>query len=61
MRQSNLVMLVAVVVCLISVAGCQDLVIDKDRLFRPGEVSEIVGFLGKSGTTANVVPNPERA
>ena len=34
MRQSNLVMLVAVVVCLISVAGCQDLVIDKDRLFR---------------------------
>lgn len=39
MRRSNLVMLVAVVVCLIPLADCQDLVSDNDRLFRPGQVS----------------------
>ena len=51
MRRINVVVLVSVVLCLILLAGCQDLVIDKEKLFRPGKVSEIVGFLAGFGTT----------
>jgi hypothetical protein len=57
MRRNNLVMLAAVVVCLVPLAGCQYLVIDKEKLFRLGEVSEIVGFLAGFGTTFAAVPD----
>lgn len=42
---------------LITLTGCEHLAIDKDRLFRPGEVSEIVGFLAGFGTTVAAVPD----
>jgi len=58
MRRINVVVLVSVVVCLIPMAGCQDLVLDKEKLFRPGEVSEIVDFLAGLGTTFAAVPDP---
>ena len=57
MHRNNLVMLAAVVVCLVPLAGCQHLVIDRKKLFRPGEVSEIVGFLAGFGTTFAAVPD----
>ena len=57
MRRNNLVMPAAVVVYLVPLAGCQHLVIDKEKLFRPGEVSEIVGFLAGFGTTFAAVPD----
>ena len=38
-------------------AGCQHLVIDTEKLFRPGEVSEIVGILAGFGTTFAAFPD----
>ena len=57
MRRNNWVLLVAIIVCLVPLAGCQDLAVDKEKLFRPGEVSEIVGFLAGFGTTFAAVPD----
>jgi len=37
--------------------GCQQLHIDSEKLFRPGEVPEIVGFLAGFGTTFAAVPD----
>ena len=37
--------------------GCQQLRVDTDKLFRPGEVPEIVGFLAGFGTTFAAVPD----
>jgi MtN3 and saliva related transmembrane protein len=51
------VVLTLIVLSLIPLAGCQHLVIDKEKLFRPGEVSEIVGFLAGFGTTFAAVPD----
>jgi hypothetical protein len=49
MRRINGVVLIVLALSLIPLAGCQDLVIDKEKLFRPGEVPEIVGFWRDSG------------
>jgi len=57
MPRVNMFVLGALVLCLIPLAGCQALVIDKERLLRPGEVSEIVGFLAGFGTTFAAVPD----
>jgi uncharacterized protein with PQ loop repeat len=56
-RRVKPVVLAVVVLSLIPLVGCQDLVIDKEKLFRPGEVSEIVGFLAGFGTTFAAVPD----
>ena len=45
------------VVLAVLVLGLLPLVIDKEKLFRPGEVSEIVGFLAGFGTTFAAVPD----
>lgn len=57
MRRVNWVVVIAIALSLIPLTGCQDLVIDKEKLFRPGEVSEIVGFLAGFGTTFAAVPD----
>ena len=57
MHRINGVVLIVLALSLIPLAGCQDLVIDKDKLFRPGEVPEIVGFLAGFGTTFAAVPD----
>ncbi|HVO64643.1 MAG TPA: SemiSWEET family transporter [Terriglobales bacterium] len=44
-------------VSVIPLAGCQHLVIDTEKLFRPGEVSEIVGVLAGFGTTFAAFPD----
>ena len=51
------VVLSVVVLSLIPLVGCQNLVIDEEKLFRPGEVSEIVDFLAGFGTTLAAVPD----
>ena len=51
MRRGKGVVLAVLVLGLLPLVGCQDLVIDKEKQFRPGEVSEIVGFLAGFGTT----------
>jgi len=56
-RRMNGVVLAVLVLSLMPLAGCQHLVIDKEKLFRPGEVSEIVGFLAGFGTTFAAVPD----
>lgn len=57
MRRVKPVVLAVVVLSLIPLVGRQDLVIDKEKLFRPSEVSEIVGFLAGFGTTFAAVPD----
>ena len=57
MRRMNGVVLAVMVLSLVPLAGCQHLVIEKEKLFRPGEVSEIVGFLAGFGTTFAAVPD----
>ena len=57
MRRGKGVVLAVLVLGLLPLVGCQDLVIDKEKLFRPGEVSEIVGFLAGFGTTFAAVPD----
>ena len=42
---------------LVALIGCQDLRVDTDKLFRPAEISEIVGFLAGFGTTFAAVPD----
>jgi len=41
----------------IMLTGCQHLAIDRDRLVRPVELSDIVGFLAGLGTTFAAVPD----
>jgi uncharacterized protein with PQ loop repeat len=57
MRRIKLVVMTVLALTLIPLAGCQQLVIDKDKLLRPGEISEIVGFLAGFGTTFAAVPD----
>jgi uncharacterized protein with PQ loop repeat len=57
MRRINPVVLSVIVLGLIPLAGCQELVIDKEKLFRPGDAPEIVGFLAGFGTTFAAVPD----
>ena len=57
MRRGKGVVLAVLVLGLLPLVGCQDLVIDKEKLFQPGEVSEIVGFLAGFGTTFAAVPD----
>ena len=46
------------VLSLMSLAGCQHLVIDTEKLFKPSvELSEIVGFLAGLGTTFAAFPD----
>jgi len=42
---------------LMMLTGCRQLGVDTEKLFRPGEVSEIVGFLAGFGTTFAAVPD----
>ena len=42
---------------LLALTRCQDLRVDTDKLFRPAEISEIVGFLAGFGTTFAAVPD----
>ena len=37
--------------------GCQQLRVDTDKLFRPGDIPEVVGFLAGFGTTFAAVPD----
>jgi len=57
MSRTNGVVLSVLVLSLIPLVGCQELVIDKEKLLRPGEVSEVVGFLAGFGTTFAAVPD----
>jgi len=57
MCRVNIVVLAFVFLNLIALMGCQHLVIDTDRLFRPAELSEIVGFLAGFGTTFAALPD----
>lgn len=50
-------MFALVLVNLATQTACQHLVIDTQRLLRPGEVSEVVGFLAGFGTTFAAVPD----
>jgi len=50
-------MFALVLVSLATQTACQHLVIDTHRLFRPAEISEIVGFLAGFGTTFAAVPD----
>jgi uncharacterized protein with PQ loop repeat len=50
-------MVAVVLLNLIALSGCQHLGIDTEKLFRPAEVSEIVGFLAGLGTTFAALPD----
>ena len=58
MHRFNRVALVFLALCLISLSGCQSLVIDADKLFKPSaDLSEIVGLLAGFGTTFAAFPD----
>lgn len=57
MNRFNRVMLTVIFLGLITLTGCRHLGIDTEKLFRPAEVQEIVGFLAGFGTTFAAVPD----
>jgi len=48
---------VFILLLLTMLTGCQKIGIDTEKLLRPGEVSEIVGFLAGLGTTFAAFPD----
>jgi len=57
MSRFNTVAIAVLTAGLIALTGCEQLKVDTGRLFRPAEVSEIVGFLAGFGTTFAAVPD----
>jgi MtN3 and saliva related transmembrane protein len=58
MGRFNRMTMAVVFLGLVSLTGCQNLVIDTEKLFKPSvELSEIVGFLAGLGTTFAAFPD----
>ena len=57
MLKFNQYKVAAISLGVLMLTGCQQLRVDTDKLFRPGEVPEIVGFLAGFGTTFAAVPD----
>jgi len=58
MRRFRGLALIVLLLSLLPLAGCQHLVIDTEKLFKPSvELSEIVGFLAGLGTTFAAFPD----
>jgi MtN3 and saliva related transmembrane protein len=58
MARYNILIFALVLLTVISLTGCQSLVIDTEKLLKPSvEMSEIVGFLAGLGTTFAAFPD----
>ena len=58
MGRSNRVTFAVLFLCVVQFTGCQHLVVDTEKLFKPStELSEIVGILAGFGTTFAAFPD----